>query len=93
MTTTESAVLAEAAELGMVFEEPPPSVNGPGRQSAWTPRLAFLRQYPGVWAKFEAKSDSLRSQVKKLDENWSVVTRMLDGTRATFVRYNGPADA
>jgi len=89
MTDLEPAVLAEAENLGMVFEEPCAFTPGPGRQSVWTPRLAFLREYPGVWAKFEAKSDSLRSQVKKLDEDWSVTTRMMDGARVTFVRYNG----
>ena len=93
MTVVEPAVLAEAAELGMVFEEPPDRAGGHGRTSVWTPRLAFLKDYPGVWAKFESKTDAAKHQVKKADGDWTLTTRSIDGVRHTFIRYNGPTDA
>jgi len=93
MTNVEPALMAEAEKLGMVFEEPPIQVGGRGRQSVWTRRLVFLRQYPGVWAKFESKNDAAKHQIKKTPGDWTVTQRNLDGVGYTFIRYNGPADA
>jgi len=91
MTTVEPAFEAEAESLGMIFEEPPARVGPQGKPSIWTPRLAFLREYPGVWAKFEGKTDAAKHQIKKTDEDWSVTRRVIEGAHFVFVRYNGPS--
>ncbi len=91
MANVEPAVLAEAAELGMTFEEPPPRTTPGGPMSIWIPRLEFLMKNPGVWAKFETKSDAARHQIKKMAGDWNITSRTVDRKLFIFIRYNGPS--
>jgi len=82
--------MLSAEELGLTFEEPTPKELG---YSIWRERIAFLKEFPGQWGRFDASNPgSAHKYAKEAGGQWEFCRRTIDGTVFVFAKYKGDAN-